>query len=102
MTKTEALELMYQGYKITHPILGYNNWLTIKHGQIHDEEGMQFSILLMKNKFFDSGYKLYSTPDMLEDLHQAYIDRHMNSESPLGRIRHSILITYYKNKNLKS
>jgi hypothetical protein len=39
MTKQEAIELMKQGVKVTHPTFTSDEWMTMKDGKILTEDG---------------------------------------------------------------
>lgn len=63
MTKTEALEAMKMGKKVTHRYFSADEWMTIENGLILLEDGVKCSI----TEFFkwrtdaswNDGYSLY-------------------------------------------
>lgn len=77
-SKDEAIKLMQQGEKITHFTFTDNEWMTMKDGKVHLEDGVQCSPSEFwrwrTNEYWDSGYSIYKEEqDDVESANQQFM-----------------------------
>ena len=62
-TKSEAIDLMTKGYKITHRFFASNEWITIQNGKVLTSDGVSLSLnsffSTRFSRFWENGYKLF-------------------------------------------